>query len=64
MAQGLYQCAIDQVIPVSSPKVAEMTKLLENTFRATNIALVNEITITCSGCPHSHFPEESLWHGA
>ncbi len=47
MAQALYQCAIKQVIPVSSPKVAEMTKLLENTFRATNIALVNEITIMC-----------------
>ena len=47
MAQSLYQCVIKNVIPVSSPKVAEMTKLLENTFRATNIALVNEITIMC-----------------
>lgn len=47
MARALYQCALQQVVPVSSPKVAEMTKLLENTFRATNIALVNEIAIMC-----------------
>lgn len=47
ISQSLYRCAIKTVIPVSSPKVAEMTKLLENTFRATNIALVNEIAIIC-----------------
>lgn len=47
MAQALYQCAVRQVVPVSSPKVAEMVKLLENTFRATNIALVNEFAIMC-----------------
>ena len=34
-------------MPVSSPQVAEMVKLLENTFRATNIALVNETAIMC-----------------
>jgi UDP-N-acetyl-D-glucosamine dehydrogenase len=35
------------VHPVSSPRVAEMTKLLENTFRAVNIALVNELAVLC-----------------
>lgn len=48
IAQALYACIIDQVIPVSSPKVAEMVKLLENTFRAVNIALVNEMAIICN----------------
>ena len=47
MATSLYGCAIESVVPVSSPKVAEMVKLLENTFRATNVALVNEIAIMC-----------------
>jgi UDP-N-acetyl-D-glucosamine dehydrogenase len=45
VAQALYECAIEQVVPVSSPRVAEMVKLLENTFRAVNIALVNEVAI-------------------
>ncbi len=35
------------MVPVSSPAAAEMTKLLENTFRAVNIALVNEVAIMC-----------------
>ena len=47
-ATRLYESAIDSVVPVSSPNVAEMVKLLENTFRATNIALVNEIAIMCN----------------
>ena len=47
MVEALYSRVIDSVVPVSSPKVAEMTKLLENTFRATNIALVNEIAMMC-----------------
>jgi UDP-N-acetyl-D-glucosamine dehydrogenase len=47
LAQALYGAAIEQVVPVSSPGVAEMTKLLENTFRAVNIGLVNEIAIIC-----------------
>lgn len=42
---ALYEAAIDQVVPVSSPKVAEMTKLLENIHRAVNIGLVNEMKI-------------------
>ncbi|MCS7263533.1 MAG: nucleotide sugar dehydrogenase [Armatimonadetes bacterium] len=46
-ACALYSRIVDQVVPVSSPKVAEMTKLLENTFRAVNIALVNEMSILC-----------------
>lgn len=48
MAQALYACVVKQVVPVSSPKVAEMVKLLENTFRAVNIALVNETAIMCN----------------
>lgn len=47
VARALYECAIEQVVPVSSPRVAEMVKLLENTFRAVNIALVNEVAIMC-----------------
>lgn len=42
---ALYQHAIDQVVPVSSTKAAEMTKLLENIHRAVNIGLVNEMKI-------------------
>ena len=47
LAQAFYSVAIETVIPVSSARVAEMTKLLENTFRAVNIGLVNEIAIIC-----------------
>jgi UDP-N-acetyl-D-glucosamine dehydrogenase len=47
IAQAYYGAAIDQIVPVSSARVAEMTKLLENTFRAVNIGLVNEIAIIC-----------------
>lgn len=42
---SLYQPAIDKVVPVSSTKAAEMTKLLENIHRAVNIGLVNEMKI-------------------
>lgn len=42
---ALYSQAIDQVVPVSSTRVAEMTKLLENIHRAVNIGLVNEMKI-------------------
>ncbi len=42
---ALYTPAVDQVVPVSSLKVAEMTKLLENIHRAVNIGLVNEMKI-------------------
>ncbi len=42
---ALYRAALDEVIAVSSPEIAEMTKLLENIFRSVNIALVNELKI-------------------
>ena len=44
-----YSQAIDTVVPVSSTQVAEMVKLLENTFRMINIGLANEIAIMCDG---------------
>ncbi len=44
---ALYATAVDEVVPVSSPMVAEMVKLLENTFRAVNIGLVNEMALMC-----------------
>ncbi|HRE28472.1 MAG TPA: nucleotide sugar dehydrogenase, partial [Anaerolineales bacterium] len=47
-AAALYATAVDQVVPVSSPRAAEMAKLLENTFRAVNIALVNEVALMCA----------------
>ena len=46
-AAALYRCIVEEAVLVSSPKTAEMVKLLENTFRATNIALANEIAIIC-----------------
>jgi len=45
LARALYEQAIDKVVSVSSTKVAETVKLLENTFRSVNIALVNEIAL-------------------
>jgi len=47
VAASFYRQTIQNVVPVSSPKVAEMTKVFENTFRAVNIALVNEMTLLC-----------------
>jgi UDP-N-acetyl-D-glucosamine dehydrogenase len=44
-ARRLYSAIVDKVITVSSPTAAEMVKLLENTFRAVNIGLVNEVAI-------------------
>ena len=46
-AAALYGLIVDTVVPVSSPRVAEMVKLLENTFRAVNIGLVNELALMC-----------------
>jgi UDP-N-acetyl-D-glucosamine dehydrogenase len=43
LAQALYAHAVVEVVPVSSPEVAEACKILENTYRAVNIALVNEL---------------------
>jgi len=42
-----YEKIVDQAFPVSSPRVAEMAKLLENIFRSVNIALVNELALLC-----------------
>ena len=47
IAAALYATAIDTIIPVTSTRVAEMVKLLENTFRAVNIGLVNELALMC-----------------
>jgi UDP-N-acetyl-D-glucosamine dehydrogenase len=47
VAAALYSACIERVVPVSSPEAAELTKLLENTFRSVNIALVNEMAIVC-----------------
>ena len=46
-ATALYEQVIERVVPVSSTRTAEMAKLLENTFRAVNIALVNEMAMMC-----------------
>ena len=43
VANSLYKCIVDETVTVSSTKVAEMTKLLENIHRAVNIGLVNEL---------------------
>ena len=49
LATEFYGSFVDTVVPVSGPKAAEMAKLLENTFRHINIALVNELAILCQG---------------
>jgi UDP-N-acetyl-D-glucosamine dehydrogenase len=46
-AVALYRRMTDTVIPVSSPRVAEMEKLVENVFRVVNIALVDELALLC-----------------
>jgi UDP-N-acetyl-D-glucosamine dehydrogenase len=46
-AAELYRGAVETIVPVSSPEAAELTKLLENIFRAVNIALVNELAQLC-----------------
>ncbi len=49
MGRVFYSQALNTVVPVSSTQVAEMVKLLENTFRMINIGLANEIAIMCHG---------------
>ena len=44
---ALYETAIEKVVAVTSTEAAEMTKLLENTFRAVNIGLANEVLLIC-----------------
>ncbi|OGF97325.1 MAG: UDP-N-acetyl-D-glucosamine dehydrogenase, partial [Candidatus Glassbacteria bacterium RBG_16_58_8] len=46
-SQMFYEQVVDQVVPVSSTRTAEMVKLLENTFRSVNIGLVNEVALMC-----------------
>lgn len=46
-AEALYGAAVETIVPVSSPEVAETTKLFENTFRSVNIALANELLFMC-----------------
>jgi UDP-N-acetyl-D-glucosamine dehydrogenase len=46
-AKALYATSIERIIPVSSTRAAEMVKILENTFRAINIGLANELAIIC-----------------
>lgn len=47
MASKFYAGAMETVVPVANAEIAEMTKLLENTFRMVNIGLVNEVAIMC-----------------
>lgn len=47
VAVALYATIVDQPVPVSGTAAAEMVKLLENTFRAVNIGLVNEVALMC-----------------
>jgi len=47
MIRALYSEVMERLVPVSSTDAAEMVKLLENTFRAVNIGLVNEVAIMC-----------------
>jgi len=49
MGRLFYSQALEHVVPVGSTQVAEMVKLLENTFRMINIGLVNEIAVMCDG---------------
>jgi len=55
LANVLYAQIADTVVPVSSPEVAEMTKIFENVFRSVNIALVNELAQLC------HKMNVSVW---
>jgi UDP-N-acetyl-D-glucosamine dehydrogenase len=49
MGELFFKQALEQVVPVASTRVAEMVKLLENTFRMINIGLVNEMALMCDG---------------
>lgn len=55
MASSIYNLIIEKVVPVSSTRAAELTKLLENTFRSINIGLVNELAIMC------HILDVDVW---
>ena len=55
LAVALYRHVVDEVVPVSSPRVAELSKLLENTFRVVNIGLMNELV------PVAHRLNVNIW---
>jgi hypothetical protein len=61
VAVALYRQRLENVVPVSSTQVAEMVKLLENTFRSVNIGMVNEMALLCgrwaSMCGKSSKPQ-------
>jgi UDP-N-acetyl-D-glucosamine dehydrogenase len=46
-AEAFYDRVVDEVVPVSSPRAAEMTKIFENSFRVVNMAVVNEMAVLC-----------------
>ena len=46
-AVAFYSRIVERVVPLSSPRAAEMTKIFENTFRVVNMAVVNEMTMLC-----------------
>ena len=46
-AVAVYSEVCDEIVPVSGPEPAELSKLLENVFRSVNIALVNELAMLC-----------------
>lgn len=48
LGMAVYAHVMDELVPVSSPEAAELTKLLENTFRSINIGLANEMAIMCA----------------
>lgn len=47
LGKAIYSLAVDTIYPVSSPRVAEMVKILENTYRLVNISLINEMALLC-----------------
>jgi nucleotide sugar dehydrogenase len=53
--EGFYQRIVERTVPVGSTQVAELTKLIENTFRQVNIALINELTML------SHHLDIDVW---
>jgi UDP-N-acetyl-D-glucosamine dehydrogenase len=55
VVQGFYDRLVERTVPVSTTRAAELTKLLENTFRHVNIALVNELAI------HARALEIDIW---
>ena len=47
IGEAIYKCAIDKIHLVSSPRIAEMVKILENTYRLVNISMINELALLC-----------------